>query len=280
MPIPVYQVSAFSSGPFTGNPAAVCPLEEWLPEDVMQGIAAENNLSETAFFVRRNDNAYDLRWFTPTVEVDLCGHATLASGHVVLNVLEQAGSPAGTVHSVTFNTRSGELHVGRDGDLLALDIPSKRPVAIDDSRLSDALESVLGVRPVEVLDAELPVAVFENEQQVNGLKPDFAKMLSEGIKWTSVTAPADDAETDFVSRYFAPGSGIGEDPVTGSAHGWLTPFWSRRLAKRSLVARQVSRRGGWLWCEDRGDRVSVAGYVVDYLVGEITVGQQSAFPPR
>ncbi len=263
--IPIYQVSAFARGPFTGNPAAVCPLESWLADAVMQGIAAENNLSETAFFVARQDGDFDLRWFTPTVEVDLCGHATLASGHIVLNVLGGAGQRA------TFHTRSGQLHVERRGELLALDLPAKRPVAVDDAELADRLEMVLGARPLEVLDAGLPVAVFDEERQVAELEPDFAKMLASGLRWVSVTAPAMDGETDFMSRYFAPGSGIDEDPVTGSAHGWLAPYWSARLGKRELASRQVSRRGGWLECEDRGERVMVAGRVNEYLAGEIVV---------
>lgn len=267
MKIPIYQVIAFADGPFTGNPAAVCPLDQWLSEYVMQGIAAENNLSETAFFVERDDGTFDLRWFTPTVEVDLCGHATLASGHVLLNVLNDGGSR----NSVTFHTRSGELHVERQDELLALDIPSKQPVQSADNELLDVLERVLGARPVEVLDVGLPLVIFDSEQEVAGLNPDFSKMLAAGLKWLSVTAPAGDSETDFVSRYFAPGSGINEDPVTGSAHGWLTPYWSARLGKRSLSALQVSKRGGWLWCEDREERVSVAGRVRNYLAGEIEV---------
>ncbi len=264
--ISIYQVSAFSRGRFTGNPAAVCPLEEWLEDEVMQGIAAENNLSETAFFVPKAGGEFDLRWFTPTVEVDLCGHATLASGHVVL--LSQPEMDA-----VTFHTRSGDLHVERRGDLLALDIPAKLPVPVEGDEMASVLERVLGARPIEVYDAGLPIAVFEREQVVAELRPDFGGMLAAGVQWASVTAVASDSETDFVSRYFAPGSGIDEDPVTGSAHGWLTPFWAERLGKSSLRARQVSRRGGWLQCENRGDRASVAGKVLDYLQGEIVVSE-------
>lgn len=261
--IPIYQVSAFAKGPFTGNPAAVCPLEAWLPDDVMQGIAAENNLSETAFFVTRVDGSFDLRWFTPTVEVDLCGHATLASGHVVLNVLKQGSG------KITFHTRSGRLHVEKRGDLLTLDLPAKKPVASKDGRIGELVAKALSSEPIEILDAGLSVAVFENEDQVVGLQPDFAFIKENRLNWISVTAPASDAETDFVSRYFAPASGIDEDPVTGSAHGWLTPYWSNQLGKTSLSARQVSKRGGWLQCELRGEQVSVAGQVIDYLVGEI-----------
>ncbi len=266
MKIPIYQVSAFANERFTGNPAAVCPLEKWLPDEVMPGVAAENNLSETAFFVERDDGAFDLRWFTPTVEVDLCGHATLASGHIVLNVLRRDAD------RVAFHTRSGELSVERQGELLALDIPATRPLESDDAELFESVTGLLRTRPAYLLDAGLPVVVMESAEQVAGLELDFGRMLAAGVKWLSVTAPASDSETDFVSRYFAPGSGIDEDPVTGSAHGWLTPYWSERLGKRSLAARQVSHRGGWLWCEDRGERVIVAGRVLDYLVGEIEVG--------
>lgn len=263
---PLFQVNAFARGPFTGNPAAVCPLERWLPDATMQGIAAENNLSETAFFVDRGDGAYDLRWFTPAVEVDLCGHATLASGHVVLNVLKPGA------YSVTFHTRSGPLHVTRQGDLLALDLPATPIQPLEDPVLMKAASQVFNQRPAALLDAgRLCVAVFDDEVMVAGLKPEFSSMIPSGMRWLSVTAPASDPDTDFVSRYFAPGSGIDEDPVTGSAHGWLVPYWSKRLGKRSLSARQVSSRGGWLQCEDRGDRVSVAGRVTDYLSGQITV---------
>jgi PhzF family phenazine biosynthesis protein len=263
--LPMWQVDAFSNGPFTGNPAAVCPLEEWLPDRVMLGIAAENNLSETAFFVRRGDGSFDLRWFTPTVEVKLCGHATLASGYVVTRWIEPGSD------SVTFHTKSGELRVERAGERLALDFPSKRPVKSDGPAPLDRLEQALGARPVETFDAGLSVAVFDSEETVRSLRPDFAAMARLGLKWVSVTAPASDADTDFVSRYFAPGSGIDEDPVTGSAHTWLTPLWAERLGKRRLAARQVSARGGWLWCEDRGDRVSIAGHVSEYLEGTVTV---------
>ncbi len=266
MRIRIFQVNAFARGPFTGNPAAVCPLDEWLPDETMQGIAAENNLSETAFFVSRNDGAFDLRWFTPTVEVDLCGHATLASGFVVLEKLQQ-----GTAGTAIFHTRSGELKVGRQGSAFALDIPINVPVRNTDAATADAVASIFGLRPVELLDAGLTVAVLDDEDDVRKLAPDFARMQGLGIDWMSVTAPAADDETDFVSRYFAPGSGIDEDPVTGSAHGWLAPYWSQRLHKSVLIARQVSRRGGWLECEVGADRVIVAGEVADYMSGEISI---------
>lgn len=263
--LPIYQVDVFARGPFTGNPAAVCPLEQWLPDAVMQGIAAENNLSETAFFVKRSDGDFDLRWFTPTVEVDLCGHATVASGHVVLNVIEPSRA------EVAFHTRSGELRVERAGDLLALSLPARESVPVDDSQQADALERVLGVRPNLLLKSVVNIAVFDEESVVREMQPDFSLMVYSGFKWVSVTAPASDADTDFVSRYFAPGSGIAEDPVTGSAHGWLVPYWAERLGRDQLAARQVSRRGGWLNCTLAGDRVVVAGRVLEYLSGTLTV---------
>lgn len=263
--VPIYQVDAFSNGPFTGNPAAVCPLDEWLPDDVMQKIAAENNLSETAFFVERPDGAFDLRWFTPTVEVDMCGHATLASGYVVTRWIRPDS------RRVTFHTRSGELKVERAGEQLSLDFPANRPVSVEDETVFNRLEDALGERPVSVLDAGLFIAVFEHEDDVLQLYPDFNLITSDNLNWISATAPGEDVETDFVSRYFAPGSGIDEDPVTGSAHTWLTPYWAERLGKSELFARQVSVRGGWLRCEDRGVRVTIAGSVNEYLEGEISV---------
>ena len=263
--LPIYQVDVFARGPFTGNPAAVCPLENWLPDAVMQGIAAENNLSETAFFVKRPDGDYDLRWFTPTVEVDLCGHATVASGHVALNVLEPARD------SVSFHTRSGELRVNRTGDTLALDLPARPSTPVSDARQMDDLERILGARPAKLLKSVVRIAVFDDEPTVRHMQPDFALMRSLGFDWVSVTAPASDSGTDFVSRYFAPGSGITEDPVTGSAHGWLVPYWSARLGKTQLNARQVSRRGGWLNCTLNDNRVIVAGSVIEYLSGTLTL---------
>jgi PhzF family phenazine biosynthesis protein len=263
--LPIFQVDVFARGPFTGNPAAVCPLENWLPGEVMQGIAAENNLSETAFFVKRADDDYDLRWFTPTVEVDLCGHATVASGHVALNILEP------TRNSVTFHTRSGPLNVSRTGNMLALNLSARPSSPVNDQQQLDKLEQILGARPTAVLKSVVTIAVFEDEATVRAMRPDFTLMRSLGFDWVSVTAPAADTDTDFVSRYFAPGSGISEDPVTGSAHGWLVPYWADRLGKTNLAARQVSRRGGWLTCELRGDRVVIAGNVLEYLSGTLVV---------
>ncbi|MFB3778016.1 MAG: PhzF family phenazine biosynthesis protein [Bryobacteraceae bacterium] len=259
MRIPLYQIDAFTSRLFAGNPAAVCPLEEWLEDGVLQAIAAENNLSETAFFVKRQ-NRYHLRWFTPTVEVDLCGHATLASAFVILNYLDRASE------QVAFDTRSGELIVSRDGDLLSMDFPSRPPA---ECPLPARLEEALGRRPLATLMSRDLMAVFEHEEQVRALRPDMDLLTRVEAFAVIVTAPGNDS--DFVSRFFAPRGGIAEDPVTGSAHCTLVPYWSQRLGKTSLHARQASARGGELWCEDRGARVVIRGRAVRFLEGQIVL---------
>jgi PhzF family phenazine biosynthesis protein len=261
MRIPMYQVDAFAEGPFTGNPAAVCPLEEWLPADVMQAIAAENNLSETAFFVPEDDG-YRLRWFTPTTEVDLCGHATLASAFVVLRFLRPGAS------EVAFRTRhAGPLGVMRDGDRLALDFPA-RPA--EPCAFSEPLVAALGRRPAALLGARDYLAVYEHAEDVAGLSPDFAALAALDRFAVIVTAPGVGG-TDFVSRFFAPARGVAEDPATGSAHCTLVPYWAARLGKRRLEARQLSRRGGALSCRHNGDRVTIAGRAVLYLEGTIAL---------
>ncbi len=262
MRLPIYQVDAFTSAVFAGNPAAVCPLERWLPEATMQAIAAENNLAETAFFVPRAGapSDYDLRWFTPTVEIDLCGHATLASGHVVFTKLEPGRD------DVTFHTRSCPLTVCRHGPPLAIDSRSRPPKRVE---ANPALAEALGAAPLEVWSTRDLMAVFADEESVRQITPSFDRILSLGVHAIIVTAPG--READFVSRFFAPSEGVPEDPVTGSAHCTLIPYWSRRLGKTSLRARQVSPRGGELECEDRGERVRIAGRAVQYLEGTIEV---------
>jgi PhzF family phenazine biosynthesis protein len=246
--IPCFQIDAFSARPFAGNPAAVCPLEHWLPDGLMQSIAAENALSETAFFVRRADGDFDLRWFTPAVEVDLCGHATLASALVVFDHLE----PART--SVRFHTRSGPLAVERDGALLAMDLPARTPREV---AVSDEISRALGCRPREVLLGRDLVAVIDTAEEVRLLAPDMALVAALDAFAVCVTAPGGgrDDDVDFVSRFFAPAKGVPEDPVTGSAHCQLVPYWAARLGTSRLRARQVSRRGGELEGELIGDRV-------------------------
>ncbi len=274
----LYQVDAFAFELFRGNPAAVVPLEgeRWLPDTVMQAIAAENNLSETAFLLRADrtqdrkprDADFSLRWFTPAVEVELCGHATLASAHVLFNHLGFTGD------RILFQTLSGMLAVARRGDLLAMDFPT---VPIEAMPVDAGIEQATGVRPREVYRASKGVsgfavnwlAVFDSAQQVRDCIPDFRVLRKVGDGYLCITAPGDASDVDFVSRYFAPAGGIDEDPVTGSTHCLLTPYWSKRLGKKSLHALQVSKRGGELFCEDHGERVEIAGRAVTYLEGEI-----------
>jgi len=259
MKLPIRQVDAFTSRLFAGNPAAVVLLAVELPDDVMQAIAAENNLSETAFVLPRQD-AFSLRWFTPTTEVDLCGHATLASAFVLFD----AGSVGGD--TVAFDTASGRLTVTRSGEWLAMDFPARPGKA---AACTDEIIEALGARPVEVVEARDLMAVFETEEEVAGLQPDIPRIAALDAFAVIVTAPG--REVDFVSRFFAPRAGVPEDPVTGSAHCTLAPYWSRRLGRSELTARQISRRGGELRCEHRGDRVILHGRCVEYLRGEIDV---------
>lgn len=258
MKIPLYQVDAFSSRPFAGNPAAICPLEKWLPNEVMQSIATENNLSETAFYVR-DGTGYHLRWFTPAVEVDLCGHATLASACVILEIRCETADTR-----VVFRTRSGELAVERDGDLYALDFPSRPP---QPCVVHPGLAEALGAAPKKVLAARDYLCVFENEEQVAALAPNMGKLAEVDRFAVIATAPGRDC--DFISRFFAPSKGVPEDPVTGSAHCTLIPYWADQLGKTKLFARQRSRRGGELWCELRGERVRIAGRAARYMQGVI-----------
>lgn len=226
----------------------------------MQAIAEENNLAETAFYVRQGDR-YGLRWFTPTVEVDLCGHATLATASVILDVRRELAGPR-----VVFDSKSGELAVERDGDLYALDFPSRPPKEIPADR---AVEAALRAKPSAMLEAVDCLCVFEAEAQVRALEPDMAGLGA--IDRFSFIATAPGTDCDFVSRFFAPRQGIPEDPVTGRAHTVMIPYWSARLGRKQMFARQISRRGGELWCEDRGPRVRIAGRAIKYLEGRITI---------
>jgi PhzF family phenazine biosynthesis protein len=253
MELPIYQVDAFASGPFRGNPAAICPLDAWLSDSLMQSIAEENNLAETAFYVREGEG-YRIRWFTPTVEVDLCGHATLAAASVL------------ALPKVVFQSKSGELTVTRDGERYTLDFPSLPPTPCAEP---DGLLAALGATPSEVLRSNYCMCIFDTEDQIRSIAPNMMALAKVDCFGTIVTAPGDDC--DFVSRMFAPAAGIPEDPVTGSAHSALIPYWSERLGKQNLFARQISKRGGELWCEQRGNRVGIGGQVVRYLQGTISV---------
>ena len=260
MQIPIYQVDAFTNKVFAGNPAAVCPLDQWLPDATMQAIAAENNLSETAFFVHENDN-FELRWFTPEMEIDLCGHATLASAFVIFNFIDSSSNVVRF-----FSSRSGELSVFRENNMLKMDFPAKPPVNCEPQA---DLVAGLGGEPMEVLQAEDYLAVFRSEAEILVLRPDMDKLKKLDKRGVIVTAKGN--EVDFVSRFFAPKLGVDEDPVTGSAHCALIPYWKSKLGKKTFHARQVSARGGELFCEDCGDRVMISGTAIIYMQGMITI---------
>lgn len=260
MNIDLFQVDAFASKPFEGNPAAVCPLETWLDDELLQAIATENNLSETAFFVP-TESGYHLRWFTPAVEVDLCGHATLAAAWVIFNVL---GDSAETLR---FETRSGQLLVQRDGDELAMDFPAK---VVEPLAMEAEVKAGLGVNEIEELLISDDIVVVVNDAQlIESLTPDMQQLKHLPGRGIVVTAKGSDV--DFVSRWFGPKVGVEEDPVTGSAHTSLAPYWAKKLGKRQLTARQGGARKGALSCELEGDRVIIKGRVAPYLKGVITL---------
>ncbi|HVC19061.1 MAG TPA: PhzF family phenazine biosynthesis protein [Vicinamibacterales bacterium] len=259
MELPIFQVDAFADRLFAGNPAAVVVLPSWLPADTMLAIAGENNLAETAFVVPESDG-FGLRWFTPEVEVDLCGHATLAAAWVLFN----RGFTSSEM--IRFQYQGGTLTVARDGDLLAMDLPARPATRVP---ADPALAAALGATPIEVHQARDLMAVLPGEADVRALRPDFAALGR--LETFAVIVTARGTDCDFVSRFFAPRAGIPEDPVTGSAHCTLVPYWSRRLGRPRLHARQVSRRGGDLFCEDRDDRVRLSGRCIEYLRGQITV---------
>lgn len=260
MKIPYYHVDAFTGDGLLGNPAGVCVLDDWLPDAVLQAIAAENNLSETAFILERK-GFWDLRWFTPTTEVDLCGHATLASAFVITKCL---GRSEGTVQ---FQSRSGLLKVACDGELLVLDFPTRPPAPCAPP---EHVASALGRKPVSVLKARDYLVLLESEEDVRNLQPDIDALGK--IEAYAFIATAPGRKADFVSRFFAPRVGVPEDPVTGSAHCTLIPYWAARLGKQKLHALQLSKRGGELFCENRGERVGIGGHARLYLRGELDLG--------
>lgn len=259
MKLSIFQIDAFAENIFEGNPAAVVPLEAWLPDDVLQSIAQENNLSETAYFIKDAQN-YHIRWFTPTVEVDLCGHATLAAAHVIFEILNLQKD------KVVFHSKSGALKVTKKGDLIELDFPVS---VIEKCEVPSEITRAFGKEPREVWKADDYIAVYESEADILSLSPDLS-ILSE-LECRGVIATSRGEKTDFVSRFFAPRYGINEDPVTGSAHCELMPYWVKVLGKEKLSAAQLSKRGGKLQCELIDNRVLIAGKAVTYLEGSIEI---------
>lgn len=262
MNLPIYQVDAFTNKTFGGNPAAVCPLESWLPDETMLKIAAENNLAETAFFVKAGDT-YEIRWFTPAVEINLCGHATLGTGYVIFNCLGYEEK------AIKFHSHlSGDLGIEKQGDLLVLDFPA---YGVHETDAPPALIDALGKTPLKAWETQgnMIMLLFGSEAEVRSLEPDMSALVKIPYDEVIVTAPGDDA--DFASRMFAPKVGIPEDPVTGAIHCSLIPYWAERLGKTDLFARQVSKRGGELFCELAGGRVKIGGNATLYLKGEIYV---------
>ena len=268
MPLPLYQVDAFADAVFKGNPAAVMPLDSWLPDATMQAIAAENNLAETAFFVPQKgglgEDGYGLRWFTPEVEVDLCGHATLASAWVIFHRLDRART------RIDFFTKSGTLTVTQDGesDRLSLDFPMR---AVSPAQPCEGLIEAIGAKPAEILAGHSYFLVYDNANIVRNLRPNMNGLMDLDKFAVIVTAPGDRPGIDCVSRFFAPAKGIPEDPVTGSAHCSIVPYWAKRLGKPDIVAYQASARGGTLYCRDDGERVRMAGTCKPYLEGMVTI---------
>ncbi|MCZ6675141.1 MAG: PhzF family phenazine biosynthesis protein [Verrucomicrobia bacterium] len=258
MQLPIYQVDAFTDRLFGGNPAAVIPLDSWLPDDLMQAIAVENNLSETAFFVKEGES-YHIRWFTPATEVKLCGHATLTSAYVLFNILKVADNP------IHFTSLSGSLYVSKEEEeSMTMDFPIAEMTPCSTPQ---ALWECLGAHPVECLKGEDYMAVFEGEQTLLSLQPDFRQMATLPTRGIIVTAPGE--ECDFVSRFFAPQSGIDEDPVTGSAHCATAPYWAKKLKKITLTSIQRSKREGHVLCHVAEDRVRMTGQAKLFLTGSI-----------
>ncbi|HEY5533348.1 MAG TPA: PhzF family phenazine biosynthesis protein [Ignavibacteria bacterium] len=260
MKIKIYQVDAFTNKLFSGNPAAVCPLEEWLPEEKMQCIATENNLSETAFFVRKGDR-FHIRWFTPALEVDLCGHATLASAHVIFNHLNYAGD------EIKFDSKSGILKVRKEGNMLLLNFPTDE---FKEVLAPEALVAGFGKEPMETHKGKWDyLLVFSSQKEIENLDPNFFLLRKANVRGIIVTAKG--SKVDFVSRFFAPRSGVPEDPVTGSSHTTLIPYWAQKLGKKELTAKQLSKRRGKLKCRLLDDRVEIGGEAVTYMIGEIEI---------
>ncbi|MBV9986313.1 MAG: PhzF family phenazine biosynthesis protein [Chitinophagaceae bacterium] len=258
---PIYTVDAFTDHIFGGNPAAVCPLESWLPAATMQQLANENNLSETAFFVKRSDGGFDIRWFTPELEIDLAGHPTLATAWVIFNELGY------NRETIEFHSKSGSLSVTKKADLLEMNFPARMPVACE---APEDLLKGFSIPPVKVLRSRDYFLVYDSQEEVEQAVPDFSRLDKVETLGVIITARGSDA--DFVSRFFVPNSVIGEDPVTGSAHATLIPYWAQELGKQELTAVQLSKRKGHLWCGMHGDRVTIAGKAALYMKGAYRIG--------
>ncbi len=262
MKLPLYQIDAFANSPFEGNPAAICPLERWLDDEILQSIAMENNLSETAFFVKSDEEEedYKIRWFTPVCEVDLCGHATLASAYLIFHIL------GCNQNEISFQSKSGLLKVHKNGDWLEMDLPSQPPQECEPPA---ALSGAFNLQSVHCLKSEDYILVFETEEDVLAATPNLSKLSELDLRGVIITAKSD--RYDFVTRFFAPKYGINEDPVTGSAFTQLIPYWSERLGKTALKAKQVSKRGGEVMCGLSGSRVKISGKAAKYMVGTIEI---------
>lgn len=259
MELTLYQIDAFANKAFEGNPAAICPLDEWLSDELMQSIAMENNLSETAYFIK-NKNNYNIRWFTPTHEVDLCGHATLASAYVIFNIIGHKEN------EISFESKSGKLTVRRNDDLLEMDFPAQPPAQCDTPEL---LIKAFNVTPLECLKAEDYIVVFEDENDVLNARPNLSLLSELDLRGVAITSKSN--SYDFITRFFAPNYGINEDPVTGSAFTQLIPYWSAKLNKQNLIAKQVSNRGGEVTCFNADERVKISGKAAKYMVGTIEI---------
>ncbi len=260
MKLTIFQVDSFAEAAFKGNPAAVIPLENWLPDETLQSIAMENSLSETAFFIPSGKD-FHIRWFTPVSEVNLCGHATLATAHVLFNHLDY------NKQKISFQSRSGILSVEKKDDLIVLDFPASE---IIETEMKDYAGKIFGILPKKCFKGrEDLMFLFRSEEEINNLMPDIQLMKTVETRGIIVTAPSE--KYDFVSRFFAPAEGIDEDPVTGSAHTMLIPYWSEKLNKQEMTAKQVSKRGGVVYCRNEGERVKIAGKAITFLQGEITL---------
>jgi len=260
MKLTLYQIDAFASKPFEGNPAAVCPLDKWLPDKIMQLIAEENNLSETAFYIPLGNGSFEIRWFTPNSEVNLCGHATLAAAYVIFEIEKFKGN------TIIFQSKSGKLEVRKRDNWYEMDFPSQPPISCE---IPKELIKALNNRPITCLKSEDYLVIFETEEEIQTLEPDYELLKKLDLRGVIVTAKSENY--DFVLRFFAPKLGVNEDPVTGSAFTQLVPYWSEIIGKKKLKAKQISKRGGEVLCEFKGERVIIGGKAVKYLEGKIFI---------